>query len=100
MKNAESNMFYIIIAAIVAIVVLVTILLIWSNQSGKGFKSLLGLQNDVSSDCDNDGIANIIDDCPYQSGIPDFNGCTSADDKALPFSERKKLGCPIQSLEK
>ena len=76
-KKAQSQMFWILMVAIIAIIAATFIILWFRNSGGAAFGSL-DTTIDKFGDCDNDDIANYFDDCPCEVGVAEFDGCADA----------------------
>ncbi len=78
-RKGQSHIWAILMAFVIAFVVMV-IMLSWFKGAGeKGLGSVdAGL--DSLGDCDNDGIPNFYDKCPYTYGVDgaEFKGCPSS----------------------
>ena len=92
MKKAEGLLFPPLVWGIIALIVLVIIILAFTQGFGKGIGSLGGFQGQVD-DCDRDGVSNLFDKCKYLAGTEEYEGCSNADDLAKSALERDSL-CP------
>jgi uncharacterized protein (UPF0333 family) len=76
-KKGQSQMFWILMVAVIAIIVGVFIILWFKGSGSKAFGSIDDTI-DTFGDCDKDDVANYFDDCPCDAGITEFDGCESA----------------------
>lgn len=98
-KKGMDTTMMIIVTAIIAIIVLFVSTTAFGGSFGKSMKSIFGLQKGVD-DCDDDGVSNYLDDCPYTPGDSAYNGCTFKDfsNKELTAAQKKKL-CNVKLKE-
>ena len=78
-KKAQSNVWPIIVAAIIALAVLIIILLMSSGGFKKGFGSLDDTL-DTFGDCDEDDVKDVFDKCKCEYGSEsnvEYPGCPS-----------------------
>ncbi|MBR9683408.1 hypothetical protein GOV03_02610, partial [Candidatus Woesearchaeota archaeon] len=70
--------FWIIIAAIIALVVVILVVL-WFRGSGRNAFDEIGRHIDNLGDCDKDNVVNMYDKCPCDAVVgeenPDASGC-------------------------
>ena len=63
MKKGDSNMWWIIIGAVIAIIVLV-LMIVWFTGSGEKLFGSVNKNIGGLEDRDNDNVANVYDKCP------------------------------------
>ncbi len=75
---------------------------------GKGSKSKVDDQTADASDSDNDGVPDLIDECPFAAGTADFFGCPDSDGDGLGDSRdncpkeagpAEAKGCPVADAD-
>ena len=91
-KKGQQQMFWIIMAAVIAIVATVFMILWFRSSGGAAFESV-GSTIDKFGDCDNDDIANYFDKCPCDAGIAEFDGCNTKQTKKNECSPEKLKLC-------
>ena len=75
-KKGMSQMWWIIATAVIAIIVVVLLIVWFKSSGGKLFENLDDTVGDLG-DLDGDGVADIFDKCPCDSGIGEkFEGET------------------------
>ncbi len=89
-KQAQTQMWWIILAALIAIIVAISIV-IWFRSSGEKAVGGLGENIDKLKDADNDGVADLFDRCastPAGADV-DAKGCTGEQAAALKIEPPK-----------
>ncbi|MBT3298633.1 hypothetical protein HN385_06910 [archaeon] len=79
-KKAQTQTWWIVIAAIIAIVVMALVLWFVTDKGGKGMETV-GDALDSFGDCDSDDVADFYDKCPCKYGTTDnedYPGCPSS----------------------
>ena len=102
-KKGTQQMWWIITAAIIAILVLVFII-IWFKGSGDKAYGDLGDKVGGLGDCDNDNVADLFDKCPCFAGEEnaEYDGCPNSitkenKDTALEYSTKvSDDACPCK----